>query len=64
MQGFSPNGLRGFLPDTHCETLPLLLVGEMDHRCNQPNELNDLSFFERPWDFTRGKDPSMQEKLQ
>lgn len=64
MQCFSPNGLRVFFSDTHRETFPLLLVGEMDRSYNRPDELNDLSLFEMPWDFTRGKDPYMQEKLQ
>lgn len=42
----------------------MLLVGEMDHSRNRPDELNDLPLLEMPWDFTRRKDPYMQEKLQ
>jgi hypothetical protein len=42
--------------------IPLLLVGEMDHSYNRPDELNDLSLSEMPWDFIRSKDPYMQKE--
>lgn len=64
MQCFNPNSLFFFFPLIHMEKRFSCFCWGMDHNYNQLDELNDLSLFEMPGDFTREKYPYVQEKLQ